>query len=127
MEDKLSWGVAEGTVDGVMATLIAALATRGWKDVTRQGRLAAARFGSRLALRFFGALMRPGQKRIPMRLVFAVNESADGVIVDAMVKSDEGWYLVRSASLERLYELAFADLLTALQSATTPAVTDASH
>lgn len=67
----------------------------------------------------FGVFTRAGQKRIPMRLAFSVSESTDGVTVDVLVTSDEGWYpLGIGASGKLLYELVFADLLTALQSAT---------
>jgi hypothetical protein len=113
MESTQKW-TAVGKGDGVLDAVGAALKERGWREITREGDTIEASFGSRLALRLFGVFLPPGRKRFPMRLKLAVAGSE--VVAD--LRSDEGRYLMRVSTMDRVFMDHAAHVFAALRAAT---------
>lgn len=113
------WSANRDSSD-VLVALAAVVVERGWRVQRIDEFSMEASFGSRLALRIFSATMRPGRSRLPMVMKLSVTPClGSGTNVDAVIESDEGWYLFRIRETEIAFEKAFSDTLAIVKKATT--------
>jgi hypothetical protein len=103
------------TVEHTIDQLVSVLDARQWKVTQRDATHVEARRGSRLVLRLLGVFLPPGRSRLPMRVQLSVRAMGEPSVVEAVVESDEGWYLFRVPQLCHAYEADFTSLLEALK------------
>lgn len=104
--------VTPKTVDEASQVLAGWLAekSRAPREASAEGALA---LGSRFAYRMWGASRR-GRARLPMRLTWRVSGSGSGSSVSLHMRSNEGWYLVRTYQHHLIYERTFDQLVREL-------------
>jgi len=111
---------SQETPTAVLDAVAALVSDRGARIVTREPEVLVVRFGSRMAVRFFGVFMKAGRSRLPMRLRVGVRAGGNGTDVEATIADDLGWYLFGLSITTGPYEGAFSQLLDAVQAATSP-------
>lgn len=113
---------AQGSLDTVRSRLLAVAEDRGAKVLVADDAQLELRFGSRLAARLGGVVMKASRERLPVRVrLDLTSANGDGVRVHATVAEDAGWNLFSLPFRTDPYRSAMSDAVDHLRAATGPA------